>query len=296
MAEYVRAVNLAFGGVGIALLSGAGQPAFLFDERYTPFLSTDKPQITLELQYGSLPHLDLGRALFDTHLNWSLHRVEERWVYVLRSPGDQVVRSLVLLEPGLDKGEVHILPAPGVEQIPYFPLSFPLAELLMVMLLSRGRGVLLHACGIDDRGEGLLFSGVSGAGKSTTSRLWAETPGATLLSDDRIIVTRRDQEFWMYGTPWHGDARVVSPLAAPLEQVYVLKHAQYNQAIPLGPQEATKRLLVRSFPTYWDAEGMSWTLSFLAELCERVPCHELSFLPDPSAVEYVRCARSALSI
>ena len=78
-------------------------------------------------------------------------------------------------------------------QRPVYPLEYPLDELLMIHRLSRGEGVEVHAVGIsDEQGRGHLFLGHSGAGKSTTARLWLDRPGVRILSDDRIILRARD--------------------------------------------------------------------------------------------------------
>ena len=73
------------------------------------------------------------------------------------------------------------------------PLEYPLDELLWIHRLSMGEGVEVHGCGvIAPDGRGLLLTGHSGAGKSTSSRLWSQHDGARVLSDDRIIL-RREQ-------------------------------------------------------------------------------------------------------
>jgi hypothetical protein len=163
-----------------------------------------------------------------------------------------------------------------------------MTEILMVNLLSRGRGVLLHACGVATiGGRGHLFVGVSGAGKSTLANLWRRRSDVVVLSDDRVIVRRRGEEFWAHGTPWHGDAKLASPVAVPLERIYVIEHAEENRAVPLKPVDAASRLLVRAFPTYWDAEGMAFTLQLLGQLSQAVPCYELGFVPDQSVIDFV---------
>jgi hypothetical protein len=167
------------------------------------------------------------------------------------------------------------------------PLQYPLAEVLMVCLLARGRGLMMHACGIDDGGRGFLFAGNSTHGKTTLARLWRDQ--ATVLNDDRIVLRQREGRFWMYGTPWHGDYSGVSAQGVPLEKVFFLRHAKGNQARQVGKLTAASMLLARSVPPLWDADGMGFTLDFLAQLAEAVPCYELGFAPDERAVEYVRC-------
>ncbi|HYM76014.1 MAG TPA: hypothetical protein VE377_08555 [Candidatus Dormibacteraeota bacterium] len=59
--------------------------------------------------------------------------------------------------------------------------------------LTQEKAIELHGAGIVRAdGIGNLFVGHSGAGKSTTTRLWTEREDVEVLSDDRIIV-RRDE-------------------------------------------------------------------------------------------------------
>ncbi len=73
------------------------------------------------------------------------------------------------------------------------PLDYPLDELLIMHRLTQEKAIELHSCGIvRPDGTGNLFVGHSGAGKSTTTRLWTAREDVEVLSDDRIIV-RRDE-------------------------------------------------------------------------------------------------------
>jgi hypothetical protein len=130
---------------------------------------------------------------------------------------------------------------------------------------------------------------MSGAGKSTMADLWAGRTGANVLSDDRVIVRRNNGGFWMYGTPWHGDAQMASPDGAPLKQIFTIRHSSRNRSVPLGTADAASKLLARSFPTFWDADGMAFTVDFLGQLAQSVPCNELGFVPSPDIVDFVRC-------
>jgi len=74
------------------------------------------------------------------------------------------------------------------------PLEYPLDELLIMHRLTQEKAIELHSCGIvRPDGTGNLFVGHSGAGKSTTTRLWTAREEVEVLSDDRIIV-RRDED------------------------------------------------------------------------------------------------------
>ena len=171
---------------------------------------------------------------------------------------------------------------------PVYPLEYPLDELLMIHRLSRGEGVEMHAVGIsDENGRGHLFLGHSGAGKSTTARLWIDRPGVRILSDDRIILRAHEGQIWMYGTPWHGDAGIASPDSAPLTGIYLLAHGKSNEKCPLAAGRAAAELFTRSFVTHHSAEGIQFTLGFLDRVAREVPCSIFQFVPDESAVEAI---------
>ena len=185
-----------------------------------------------------------------------------------------------------NQGEVWV--KPGWYWDSRFPLNRPLGEVLFSHLLTvTGRGVLFHACGIAQDGRGTLFAGVSGAGKTTMSRLWLSEPNVTLLNDDRIIIRERDGAFWMYSTPWHGEEKSVTNMAVPLDRVFIIGHGTENSARKLRTSSAVASMLARSFPTHWDSNGMSFALGFLEALSREVPCYKLEFVPNRSVVEYV---------
>jgi hypothetical protein len=224
---------------------------------------------------------------FDSGANWTLHIVDGNPVIRIRTSRFDP-HQIVVLEPDYEGGDIYCVGDQWQEQR-LSPLGSPLEQVLMVNLLGQGRGILLHASAVIDGGEGILFNGMSGSGKSTMAGLWEEREEVTVLSDDRVIVREHDGRFWAYGTPWHGSARISSPEAAPLERIFLIHHAEGNTITRLGPTQAVSQVLARSFPPLWDAESTTFTLAFLERLVETVPCHKLGFAPDETAVDFVRC-------
>lgn len=287
--ERQAGVRVRIAGVVISVTSGVSDQCFSFPGREKPFLSDSPPEVIVHAHYGPLPEFELGDRLFESNGVWSLYRGRDHYVVVLRAPGPKAPPyGLATFAPDLQAADVYLRDVTLDDGTYPYPLAHPLDELLMVNLLARGRGVLLHAFGIRDGDGGTLFAGVSGAGKSTLATLWEGQEGVILLSDDRVVVRRHEGRYWLYGTPWCGDARAASPQGVPLERIFVIRHAGKNRAVPLTPLDAASRLLVRSFPTFWDADGMAFTLAFLGDLAQAVPCYELGFVPDGSVVEYVQ--------
>ncbi len=194
----------------------------------------------------------------------------------------------VQLDPDGRRGELWAFD----ERLDGSPVAVPpvvLDEVSAVYLLARGWGVMLHASGIRTaRGEGLLFSGVSGAGKSTTARLWAQSAGTCLLSDERVALRQQEGGFTIHGTPWNSQGGASTPGSAPLRALFLIQHAPTNQARRLEPAEALARLMPQVFLPYGDPQGLAFTLGLLDELVRGAACFELGFLPDASAVAFVQ--------
>ncbi len=189
----------------------------------------------------------------------------------------------------------HIVLKRGIygSDVPVYPLEYPIDELVMMHRLALGEGVEVHALGLaDEDGSGYLFLGHSGAGKSTTARLWMAQPGAKLLSDDRIILRKHGNTFWMYGTPWHGDAGVSSQGRVALSAVFLLEQAQNNQLLPMTPAQAAAELFARAFVPHYLRDGIQFSLNFLEELTRSISCSIFRFAPTGSAVEAIRHARA----
>ncbi len=169
-----------------------------------------------------------------------------------------------------------------------YPLEYPLDELLILNLLSQRRGIEVHACGlIDEEGRGHVFMGHSGAGKTTLARLWAAETQATILSDDRIILRRCDSGYYIYGTPWHGEAHFACTAAAPLASIVFIGHGSHQAIRPLAPAAAISRLISCSFPPFYDPEALAWMLEFGTEMMQAVPAYDLAFLPNAQAVRFL---------
>jgi hypothetical protein len=271
--------------------------SFLFDQNFSElgvedvhdaFVLDTSEEIQLRVHYGHAPEMDRIEKIFDSGSTWAFYRSNGR--YVLQNdalePGSSPT-VFAVLEQGLKSGDIYITHTSPELHLPPDPLGHPLNQILMILLLSLDKGMIFHACGIDDRGSGYLFLGNSGDGKSTMAKLWFDR-NATVLNDDRIVVREKDGEFWMYGTPWHGDFRELSPNGLPIQKMFFLRRGEENRVALKNGAEAVAMLLTRSFPPLWDSKGMAYVTDLCHRLVSKIPCYELSFEPDTRIVDFVR--------
>jgi len=230
--------------------------------------------------------------LFDSGGLWSVFEEAGGYRFYFSTPHlGAAPYKAAWFDRGFTRGELVLFRPYFDAELPVYPLEYPLDELLMIHRLACGEGVEVHAVGIvDEEGRGHLFLGHSGAGKSTTARLWKAQSNAEILSDDRIILRQREGRVWMYGTPWHGDAGIASPECAPLSRLYLLEHSRKTELSPVSRGRAAAELLARSFVPHYSPRGLRFTLEFLDRVALETPCFVFRFLPDKSAVEAIRRA------
>jgi len=279
--------TIGIAGIGLSFLFDQDLSEFGVEDIDYEFITEIRPETKLRVHHDNLPQRSKGKKIFDSGSTWSLYRSQGK--YVLQDSSfdfDPPPNQLVILESDFKSGDIYINYELD-KNILSDPLGYPLNQVLMILLLSRCKGVMLHACGIDDRGYGYLFLGNSGHGKSTIARLWSENK-ATVLNDDRIIVREKNGELLMYGTPWPGDFKKVSSKGLPIRKLFFLRHGENNSAVPKNSTEAVLMLLTRCFPPIWDKKGMEYTMDLCHRIVQNIPCYEFSFEPDRKTVDFVR--------
>jgi len=155
------------------------------------------------------------------------------------------------------------------------------------LILARQGGFLVHAASAIRGGKAFLFSGVSGAGKTTISRL--APPDATLLTDEISYVRREGTRYIAFGTPFAGElARVGENRCAPLSALFLLEKGSQNRIEPVGPSEALRRLLRNILFFADDPELVKLVFQSACEFASLVPIHRLVFVPDQRVWDIIR--------
>jgi hypothetical protein len=295
LAEATR-LAVYIGGFSFGLWSSADMPVAL-DPEHEPFLLPSSANHTchfeLDISWADSLQLPAVAPSFSSGGLWSAYvTATGTQFYFSSSAAGRLPYKAAWFDPAFARGHVVLNRSAIPAGSPIFPLEYPLDELVMMHRLALGEGVEVHALGLEDEdGSGYLFLGHSGAGKSTLARLWMTQPGVHLLSDDRIIIRKHDERFWMYGTPWHGDAGISSPDRALLSAIYFLEQAPANELVPISWSTSAAELFARAFVPHYLKGGIQFTLSFLDQITRSVPCSVLRFTPTQSAVEAVRYAR-----
>lgn len=256
--------------------------------RFGPFAVApmDGPGLTLTWQAGDPAAVPVGELLFDPGSIWRVYRRADGaagWAVRIGYPSpDTALRATLVTDA--DWSTVTM-----VERLQTGPslLTCGAGELLLRGRVLSHDGLVFHAAGLDDRGQGLLLVGHSGAGKSTQCGLW-EAAGAVAMNDDRVAARLLPGGPVIFGTPWGGTAEIARQHQAPLRAIIVIEQALENVLDPLPPAEAAALLLPRTFLPYWDAGLMANATTQLHRLLDLVPIYRLANRADAAVVDLVR--------
>lgn len=150
----------------------------------------------------------------------------------------------------------------------------------MHALLRQRRGLMLHAAGILWRGQGLIASGPSGAGKTTMARL-ALGYGEP-VNDEVVIVDLAGPRPLLLSTPILGQstppelARRVKR-AAPATALLLLAHGTEFELVPMDPAEAVMELLRTNIAAVERFDSARLWMARVDELVRALPVYRLRF-------------------
>lgn len=260
-------VSIQIGGVSVGILSD--EPAFveMLEHRYAGFLTTaEDPDFQLEV----VLHEPTEETGADGDLR--VTRVGRSWV--------------------LQRGDFHATWNTSACCGKVFQSSNPYSidsvlRIVHTLILAARGGFLVHAASAIRIGYAFLFAGVSGAGKTTISRL--APADVHLLTDEISYVVRRDGgQYWAYGTPFAGElGRVGENLSAPVKTLFLLEQGSENRIAPVAPGDAARLLLRNILFFAADDEMVKLVFQTACEFAEKVPVQRLCFVPDQRVWEMI---------
>ena len=179
-------------------------------------------------------------------------------------------------------------------------------RILHSLILAKRGGFLLHAASAICDGRAYLFSGVSGAGKTTMTRI--ATDDVTLLTDEISYVRPENARpknarpenarpdvhvdrsgYRAFGTPFAGElAKAGENTSAPIGALFFLEKGPENRIDELSSAEAIRRLM-RNILFF--AEDPTLAEELLATACAftaSLPIRRLTFYPDSQVWDEVR--------
>lgn len=164
------------------------------------------------------------------------------------------------------------------------PLKYPLLPLLLYYIALANDGLMIHASGVFDGEKGRIFSGFSGVGKSTMAKIWMDA-GSTVINDDRMIIRKIGNEFWMYNTPMYYIDR---PKKARLNGVFLPFHHPENTLEKLVGVRAIASVMAFCIQHGYSAANTQKLLDLMGELTHHCGVYRLGVVPTPAIIDFIK--------
>ena len=159
-------------------------------------------------------------------------------------------------------------------------------RVLYSLLCVQNDGFLFHAAGIVKGGNGYLFFGHAGSGKTTVSRLSSDY---TILSDDLVVVRAINGLWRVFGTPFWGDMqdRKKTNESAEIKGFFALVKDQKVHFEKLDYSKAIAELISSVPVVYRDPTLVEELIGLCSDVASITPCYRMHFLLNNSFWRYI---------
>lgn len=291
----MRNYTLNIAGYKIRLESSVDGPDLLPSQRFRRnIVENSEYDVCIRVHNGSLKQAEDSERLFVAPYVVEIHgykitRSENFWS-VYKQNGDLL---LITNFPDSHEGKKATLKFSltlrewdlWIENAGYEtdPLEYPLDGLILYYLTAINADIMIHASGVFYNGNGYLFSGVSGKGKTTMAMLW-DNIGARIIHDDRLIIRNIDGIYRMFNTPvYKNDV----PSDATIDRIFLIEHGNENKMTPVREASSVSRIVANCIQHNYSQDMIARFLGSVSMMCSKIPVATLSFRPDRSIIEYI---------
>jgi hypothetical protein len=256
---------IAIGGVAVRVNTSDADFLEMVESRYEGFVTAGAQaefDFEVELAQTAFPDREADLKVTQRLGRWFLERGDFRAEW----------------EPATRTGKIHQTANPySIDAV---------LRIVHTLLLAKQGGFLLHSASAIRNGKAFLFAGVSGAGKTTISRLAPDD--ATLLTDEISYVRRQDEGYVAFGTPFTGElAKLGENASAPVAALYLLAQGPENRIEPVKVADAGRGLLANMLFFAEDPEMVQRAFQAACDFVDRVPVYRLTFVPDARVWEMI---------
>lgn len=144
-------------------------------------------------------------------------------------------------------------------------------------------GLLVHSSCVTDHSGAHVFTGRSGAGKSTVALL-SESQSRGIIADEATIIRIRPDEVTVFHSPFRSELQTAAPHEPRqwrLTSIHLLHQASQHQRLPIAKSEGLIRLMDKVF--FWSpsSEDTRSIMGLLRQTVDLVPLYDLYFRKDP---------------
>jgi len=291
----MRRYILNIAGYKIRFENNSDETDIIPSQRFSKYISTEiEYDFLIRIHKGKIIPPDNAVKVFDAphivEINnirikksddfWSVFQDRDDLFITVTFPDPDEKRS-ALLKFSLHNREWDLrIDNPGKS---FDAMEYPLDGLILYYLTVISGDIMIHGSGVNYKGNGYLFSGISGKGKTTMAKLW-DNHGAEIIHDDRLIIRKTTTGYSMYNTPVY---RNDEPRKSDISTIFLIGHGAENEIIPVRGASAISMVMANCIQHNWDPGIIKGLIETISQICATIPVYRLLFKPDSSIIEYL---------
>lgn len=274
-----------FGGCSLAI---GTQNEVKEQERFLPFKLKGKESTQSKVLFyvkNELPIIEGIDLVTEEDAIYSEYKIENKYIRTFHGNGTK--EPYAILEKMNDKSWI-------CSYLEEFSKGFQtIGDLFGYTALERilleQDAVILHASFVKVNGEGILFTGPSGIGKSTQAEMWKNYQQADIINGDKTILKQKNGVWYAFGSPYAGSSRIWRNECAPIKAIVFLgQTSDKDKCFRLEGADAFRVIYSNMTMNIWNKDYMNKTLEFIREVCIRIPVFYLKCRPEKSATECLK--------
>ncbi len=216
--------------------------------------------------------------------NWYVKMQEDNISIYIEFLDDAYIENTLAIIKPKEKTILISLQAKNKNLVLSDPLFQPLGSLLMVYLAYLSEGFLIHASGVVADNKGMIFTAVSGTGKSTMAQLW-KNKGHTIINDDRLWLHKINEKWYMFNTPmvWYAQ----KPAMAEVNKIFLIRQATINEINKISGIQASMKVMSNCIQHFANQEMTTKHLDRVLDFTSKIPIYDCGFKPDNEIVELI---------
>lgn len=282
-------VQLSVGGFVFDI---SAQVPLQIEEGYLPFLSEGQtPDVQIRCYAGApenfvKPDIQYQAQAPEGAL-WEVNQGPEKTCILVYNPENlSQLQQIAYWSEKERSWDIYVLLAEGDG---INPLAYPLGPLIWYFLSTIEDVLMIHGSAVILDGQTRVFSGFSGVGKSTMAHLWADKRHATIINDDRLILRKEQDAWYVYNTPMFYAA---APQKGKLHTLFFPYHAPANKLELLGGVAALSKLLAHTIHHGHNKAHVQHHMETATSLIGQIPCHKIGVVPTEAVIDYIIATES----
>lgn len=222
-----------------------------------------------------------GREIFLAG-SYSVYENEDSYIKVCKRFDEYSYNIIFTQKKGKSGGTVYFTDN-GYEKLKTTNELFEMIDTMSALLYYDA--LLLHSSFIEHNGKAVLFSGNSGAGKSTQADIWKEYRGAQVINGDRAILSRDENGWTACGNPACGSSGICENKKFPLDTIVFVKQSKINKVNELSGFEKFMRLTSQLFCGARKKDDTEKLMQLTEKLASEIRIIELECTADERAAD-----------